>query len=122
MLKNQEARSLAKKISKELCDKFGEDLILVMLFGSTIEGKVNPKDVDLFVCIRNGKKPKYSPENTHIVYYNLEELRELVQGFGRGNPEMIKSLFLGAELLYDVGNYHRRINNAFASGNPNYIN
>jgi len=120
---NQEATNLAEQYTNNYRSELGNDLILVMLFGSTIEGKTHPEDVDIFVCTKSGKKPNNNSKKIGVACYSLDQIKDLVQGRGQGNPGFVRRRFLGqARVLYDAEGYYKKINNAFASGNPGYIN
>jgi predicted nucleotidyltransferase len=123
MLSNQKARQIAETYASHVKSELGDDLLLVVLFGSTIEGKQFPDDVDVFVSGKDGvARPKASPEHMDLAYLDLCQLKELVQGKGQGNPEFVRRIFLGyGEVLYDASDYYFKINRAFASGDVNYI-
>lgn len=124
ILTNAGARSLAEECANELSKRLGDNLFLVMLFGSTFKGKAIPKDVDLLVVTKNRTDLVYSPPCVDITYRSLEEVANEVEGRGisMDGGKMIRRLFLGeAEVIYDPNRYYASINNAFASRNPSLV-
>src|SRR3989344_8035899 len=98
------------KSSKKLYQNYKDKIIDILLFGSSVKGKYNPKDIDIAIILKNTKEPEiisligkfgiYFNKETHL---NLVIIETILQ-----NP-LLKTLLEEGISLIDQKQLHNKL-------------